>query len=502
MKCMSRNNIRKSTSVIVGLAALFGGVGILGGLFWFALPVRAADGTLPPEALVDLVKPSIVRIAEHVTGTARIPAIQVDIRRHFVAVIPDKFTDVPVDEYLTGSGFIVRSDGYVATNSHVVSQSTVKLTLASESALSALFQNALFLSDQEMQQFLQSDATNGFGKQVLNFVIDHSLFDLKNQVVVLKPDSDKKTIADLISEGYPAIVVAVNDDFNNDERDAAILKIEQTDLPALSIGSADALAVGKRTYIFGFPATAELNQNNPSEATFTQGVVSAIKQSSNKEFDIFQTDAKVSEGSSGGPLFDEDGQAVGIVTFQTGQLNQASGDNFAFALPIEIVKKTLADAHLSTSEGQYGRYFRLGYAELVKKRCNQAIEYFRQAGSSTQSVFASDKYIAPYIGQCTALRDTGQSLDTSLDRLRHTVQSLGSPFIYLLGMSLFLFGIFGAAFFWLLRQVRREEKEIAHLEQRLASDETRILSFKHKGGRLDDASDRVPTRVVPRKSVN
>ena len=441
------------------------------------VPETEAQTVLPQEALVDLMKPSIVRIAEHVSGTAKIPDIKVDIRRRLVAVVPDAYTEVPVDEYLVGSGFIVHPDGYIATNAHVVSQETVKQMLASESALSALYENALFLSDAEMQEFLKSDADNSFSKKVLQYVIEHSVFGLNSTVAVLRPDSEKRDMAELMAEGFPAAVVSVNDNFLEDEKDVALLKIEENRLPALSLGSGEELAVGKKAFIMGFPATAELSQGSVVEATFTQGVVSAIKQSANRDFRIFQTDAKVSEGSSGGPLFDEYGAVVGIVTFQTDELSRVQGDNFAFALPIEMVKTAAQEADVIPAEGEYSRYFRQGFQDFSLKRCGKAEGIFRTALEESNGIFVSEKYLAAYFRKCDELQKAGGSLDTRFDELRGKAQALGDLFFYLVGIGLVIFGIFGGALFWILRQVRREEREIETLEARLRMDEARIKGY-------------------------
>lgn len=441
------------------------------------IPEARAQTDLPQEALVDLVKPSIVRIAEHVSGTAKIPDIKVDIRKRLVAVVPDAYLEVSVDEYLVGSGFIIHPDGYIATNAHVVSQETVKQMLASESALSALYGNALFLSDAEMQEFLKSETDDSFSKKVLRYVIEHSTFELTSEVVVLRPDSEKRDMAELMAEGFPATIVSVNDDFPEDERDVALLKIAETGLPALSLGNGETLVVGKKSFIMGFPATAELSQGSVLEATFTQGVVSAIRQSANRDFKIFQTDAKVSEGSSGGPLLDEYGAVAGIVTFQTDELSRVQGDNFAFALPIEMVKQAAEDAGIVPAEGRYGRYFKQGFRDFSLKRCAKAGEAFHMALGESNGIFVQEKYLAAYLRKCDELQQAGLSFDTRFDELQGSVRALGDPLLYIGGIGLVIFGIFGGALFWILRQVRREEREIETLEARLYADEARIRGY-------------------------
>ena len=433
-----------------------------------------AEEPLSEEALADLVKPSVVRIAEHVTGIAKIPAVRVDMRQKTVQIIPDRFTEVPVDEYLTGSGFIIHPDGYIATNAHVVSLETIKTSLASESALSAIFENALLLSEEEMDAFLADEASDEFSKDIIHSIIAAGTFDLKNELVVLRPGSREKNIRDLMRSGFPATVLEVNERFLDDERDVALLKIEEENLPALSLGQAEELMVGKKVFIFGFPATAEINEKDPSEATFTRGVVSAIRETRDGNLRIFQTDAKVSQGSSGGPLFNERGEVLGMVTFQTDELSRAAGDNFAFSLPVEIVKEQALQARVLPEEGAYGKAFRLGLAAFGEKHCDAAMAAFQNAKNTHQS-FLAERYVASYVTRCREWQEAGESRDTYWEKFQGGVSTLSSPLLYLFGGALFSFGILGAMMFWLLRQLRREEQHIDRLESRLRKDEDELL---------------------------
>ncbi len=471
-----------------------------GGLFfgWLGMailsPATAQATSLSEEALADLMKPGVVRIAEHITGTARIPAVKVDIKSRTVMLLPDRYTDVPIDEYLSGTGFIIHPDGYIATNAHVVSLETIKTSLASESALAAVFENALLMSEEEMDQFLYDEASRQFSREIIRYILKESTFDLKQSVAVLRPGAVHMPLSELIATGFPAEIVAVNNGFLDDSRDVALIKIAESGLPALAQGRAEYFSVGSKVSIFGFPATAEINEQDPSEATFTRGVVSAIRESEDGTFKIFQTDAKVSEGSSGGPLFNDAGQVLGLVTFQTDELTRSAGDNFAFALPIRLIEELALASRILPEEGRYGEKFRQGFTAFLERHCDVARTVFNET-KVTNQLFMTDAHILPYLTKCQEWQDEGVSRDTYWDEIRDGARSLSSPLIFVLGGSLISFGVFGAMILWLLRELRREEREIDILEDRLLADERELrrheaLTEKQPRGRKTAKSKR------------
>ncbi|MDP2838213.1 MAG: serine protease [Candidatus Moranbacteria bacterium] len=470
-------------------------------LFFVVTPHHAFGETvLLEEALADLVKPSVVRIAEHVTGTAKIPAVKVDIKQRLVAVIPNRFTEVTVDEYLSGSGFIIHPDGYIATNAHVVSLETIKTSLASESALSAIYENALSLSEAEMQAFLNDEGSQKFSKEIIRYIIEHGEFALTQEVVVLRPLATESKMADLMASGFPASIIAVNQHFLDDERDVALLQIAERGLPALALGRADDVSVGKNVFIFGFPSTAEINQRNPSEATFTRGIISAIRGSLDGQLEIFQTDAKVSQGSSGGPLFNEHGEVLGLITFQTDELSRTAGDNFAFALPIGIVERQALEARILPEEGVYGQSFRSGLNAFLEKRCDSALSFFQET-TKTNPLFLSEDYVKPYQEKCLLWQTEGRSRDSYWAEFRDGVNTMSNPLLYIFGGVILSFGILGAMMFWLLRQLRREENEIDLLEYRLRADEQELLRHERAAVEKDTPRRDRPVSSSPQKKV-
>lgn len=447
-------------------------------LVWGGMAIGNAQGatnqTFSQEELVNLSRPSVVRIVEHIVGEVTFPSFTLDLDK--LTIIPGEgvATKVPVDEYVTGSGFIVSQDGYILTNSHVISDQDVKLRLVSDEATAAIMEASLY-STTFGAETNEPEKFQAYGERIRDYLLKEGVFSFQEKIVVLDPSSKKEKMLDLVADGFPITIVSINNNFNKDNRDIGLIKIEEKNLPALPLGDASSIARGEKIGVFGFPATAELNDRNLLESTFSQGVVSAIKESENKDFKIIQTDAKISDGSSGSPLLDESGQVIGMITYQSNMLDSQSGDNFAFAIPIDVVEEGMKKFNVSQSDvtlnkGQYHERFAAGLAFLHEAKCRAALPEFIAAKNINEK-FNQGKNVDTYIKRCEALIASGQTLDTRFDRLRHTLLSLDfSVWLVIVSVLCALISMI-ALLFALKKQVKKDKKEIILLEDEIKYNE-------------------------------
>lgn len=110
--------------------------------------------------------------------------------------------------------------------------------------------------------------------------------------------------------------------------DVALLKVEGKDLPIVKLGKSDALKVGSWVLAIGSPFGFD--------HSVTAGIVSAKGRSLPNESYVpfIQTDVAINPGNSGGPLFNLDGEVVGI----NSQIFTRSGGfmGLSFAIPIDV----------------------------------------------------------------------------------------------------------------------------------------------------------------------
>ena len=160
---------------------------------------------------------------------------------------------------------------------------------------------------------------------------------------IISPDGYILTNNHVI-DGATKVTVTLNDEREfqakivgaDKETDVALLKIDASGLPTITLGDSDAVRPGDWVMAVGNP----LNYNH----TVTVGVISAKgrRLSSSALDDFLQTDAAINFGNSGGPLVNTLGEVVGINTAIT--RNDYMGrmvEGIGFAIPINLVKGEL-----------------------------------------------------------------------------------------------------------------------------------------------------------------
>lgn len=173
-------------------------------------------------------------------------------------------TDTFMGQYVTkgaGSGVIIKSDGYIITNNHVI---------------------------------------NG-----------------ANKITVTTTDEKE----------YDAQVIGADAD-----NDVAVIKINATGLPAVTMGNSDQLNVGDLAVAIGNPL-GELG------GTVTAGIISALDRSisiDGKTMSLLQTDTSINPGNSGGGLFNQYGQLIGVVVAKS---SGSDVEGLGFAIPINTAAK-------------------------------------------------------------------------------------------------------------------------------------------------------------------
>ncbi len=121
-----------------------------------------------------------------------------------------------------------------------------------------------------------------------------------------------------------------------ESNDIAVLKVNGT-FQAVELGDSESLEVGDTLLIIG-NALGEL------QYTLTQGVVSYLERAVTTEtgsvINMFQTDAAINSGNSGGPVFNAKGEVVGIAS---AKYASSTIEGLGFCIPIDDVKYMISD---------------------------------------------------------------------------------------------------------------------------------------------------------------
>ncbi len=120
-------------------------------------------------------------------------------------------------------------------------------------------------------------------------------------------------------------------------RDLALLRIEpRAPLPVLKLGDSDAAAAGDPIIAIGNPLGV-------FDYSVTNGLISQVRHGS--DITVLQISAAISPGSSGGPLFNQAGEVIGVTTAII-----TAGQNLNLAVPTNYLKPLVAQRQLISLE--------------------------------------------------------------------------------------------------------------------------------------------------------
>ena len=175
-----------------------------------------------------------------------------------------------------------------------------------------------------------SSAVSGTG-----FIVSEDGYILTNYHVIELAAQNDKDVNVILYDGtrYTASIVGY-EKYN----DVAVLKIDANGLKPVSFGNSDSLSVGDLVYAVGNPL-GEL------DFSMSTGHVSALDRAitsdeSGVAINMFQIDAAVNSGNSGGPVYNAAGEVIGIVT---AKYASTGVEGLGFAIPINDAVKIASD---------------------------------------------------------------------------------------------------------------------------------------------------------------
>ena len=280
---------------------------------------------------------------------------------------------------VTGSGFFIGSDGVIATNGHVATDSPKDLVIqaayneavAGDGSKLVSLAKAAHLNLEDLaamtdnNKLLDTIFDAVYNLPDSDFVVTNAVQNLLVGLDSKDPDLTKLVSMTQARQHWVAdndIIAAkqLASDYRKFDglvkyrsSDVALLKVEGSNYPVVSLGELDEVSQGSNISILGYPVAASQNvivAKDVSEVTLTSGKVSAIKEANGDNRRLIETDTTIGHGNSGGPVFSDSGHVVGIATYTIDGSGTGDG-TFNYVRDIADLQAlaTQAGVHFSTT---------------------------------------------------------------------------------------------------------------------------------------------------------
>lgn len=325
----------------------------------YSVKASIPDADLGPGKLTDIENQlvAMIRSGQLPPDNSRIDQAYFDI----IAADPGAYlvptstrTTESFDLFNSGTGFFVTENGYLVTASHVVSakkddiQAEV-LDLDKQPSAMADFRDQLRKSIQTDSGFRVSDAQlDRLSTFFQDWEAKYITLDSVDAKYYLASGVSVEAGDHVTATGTRATLVQAEPVYP--DRDVALLKADVQSVPALRLATREPNA-GVADYVVGYPRKGYLQEAAPFNATVpivpTSGHVR--DRISRFNWSAIATDAEVTHGNSGGPVFDRNGDVLGVVSFGTDAGGSAPAENYF--VPSDVVKELMDKAGVKPNPG-------------------------------------------------------------------------------------------------------------------------------------------------------
>lgn len=400
--------------------------------------------------------------------------------------------------YAFGSGFFINSEGYLATNGHVVSPSPDDfLTICAKYCSDEIIQATMIslLSTQFFNPYLnpvaipywqamidaQSVDIEIARRLIVDFAIDIATYldltefdlNLTEQYYTIQLNDYSienainpnaalmKDVIKYSSSIKRAELVASDYSFKNlkltnasgeailPSSDLAILKIAEDDsylvYPSVPIAEdTSKLQTGDKMTVIGYPGNSELLSSiESSSATVTSGSISSIINTSGDTHRLIQTTASLDHGNSGGPAFNDAGEVIGIATYA---LDHTVG-TFNYLIDAEELSDLIYRSKLSNYVSSTTSSYKEGLIYFQASHYSEAKEKFLKV----------EELYSPHLNVANFINQSQDNILAGKD-----IRTINRPWGLIISLVLFFFVL--PLFIILIAKSRRQHHLVQNLD--------------------------------------
>lgn len=336
---------------------------------------------------INTVSPAVVKVYHFICGSL---------------VLQDRIYGKDLCAVNVGSGFLVSSDGLIATNGHVVAKDAADILVGEFLENPALLAQYAASEGLSLDQTTRSDVVASLLAKIYD--LPESELRLENKDEIILAAIGEKPVSFKSEESIRRLQIDVDDDFVKEAKlleidyepkdllvieqgnelgfsasDVALLKIDVQQAPFIELADSSALQQNAGISLIGFPSDAENNLISSTDIspTVTNGTISSIRTARGSDSKLFQTDADASQGNSGGPAIDQNNQVFGILTyrFKDGNITNAAK---SYIRDIADLKELIASNDLTlNTDSQTQAHWEEGLRLFNQSRYSAALEEFK-----------------------------------------------------------------------------------------------------------------------------